>query len=166
MRFKTAAFFGLLTALIWGGLFASMAKADTVTLNQAHDVEQPQATKMSWRVILIDQDRQLMKVQYRWIAADESWVKDWNVWRCENTDDKHPKWAVGDCVAAGDPHSCCTGAGTGTCDDPDTCFSDVFSFSIRSQDVGTAIGVGLRNLMWNQFKQDDILAAGNDGTFQ
>jgi len=31
-------------------------------------------------------------------------------------------------------------------------FNDVMAFSIRSQDVGTAIGAGLKQLIWNKMK--------------
>ena len=46
----------------------------------------------------------------------------------------------------------------------DSCFTDVFSFQIRQQDVDTSIGAGLRTLIWNQMKAD-VLTGGNDGTF-
>jgi hypothetical protein len=46
-----------------------------------------------------------------------------------------------------------------------TCFTETFGFAIRAQDVGSAIGVGLRNLLWNKMKAD-VLTGGNDGTFE
>ena len=88
--------------------------------------------------------------------------KGWNTWNCVNTPVPGEN---SECVAEDDPYDCCSGEGTGTCDDMlDTCFSDVFGFVIRSQDVGTPLGQGLRTLIYNAWRDDVI--PGNDGTFQ
>lgn len=44
-----------------------------------------------------------------------------------------------------------------------TCFDDTFGFTIRAQDVGTTLGAGLKQLLWNKMKAD-VLSPGNDGT--
>jgi len=108
-------------------------------------------------------------------AATTDPLRDDDVaWGIITTAGAHPQiyfWAFDEdvdddnCTGANEPWDCCTGSETGTCPEIlDTCFTDVFSFSIRTQDVGTSIGLGLRTLIWNQMK-NDILTGVNDGTF-
>ena len=51
-------------------------------------------------------------------------------------------------------------------DETSTCWSDIIGYSIRAQDEGVKIGIGLRTLIWNKMKNDPtIVTPGNDGTF-
>lgn len=148
-------------------LFVSMASyADTVTLDDPHDVNPPQAASLEWVVTEINASIQRLVVSYRWRDADGNFIKDPLVRRfiCQNLDDIYPEYDNASCTGIGIPYECCTGSGTGTCDNASTCFSDVFGFTIRAQDVGTSIGVGLRTLLWNKFKAN-VLDPANDGTF-
>jgi hypothetical protein len=119
-----------------------------------------------WYVSYISAATKTLTVRYYWEDATGNPIQldnrsAWQTWSCRDI-------SQGDnasCTAAGEPWDCCTGAGTGTCPEAvDTCFSDVFGFQIRAQDVGTSIGIGLRTLIWNQMKVD-ILTGGNDGSF-
>lgn len=157
-----------LIALLMVAVMSSLVLADTLTLDSTETLSTPQAVSMDWRVSNIDAAAKTLVVTYRWKDATGAPIflqnrnHAWQTWECRNVEIAGEN---SECIASEDPYPCCTGAGTGTCDDmADTCFSDVFSFQIRSQDVGTSIGIGLRTLIWNQMKQD-ILTPGNDGEF-
>ena len=142
--------------------------SDTINLDSTETLQVPTSQKISdWQIVLIDASAKVMRIKYRWRDASNDVIdfdnSGWKYWTCQ---DVEVPGTNAECIDTGDPYPCCTGAGTGTCDDMlDTCFTDVFSFDIRAQDVGTPIGVGLRQLIWNQMKQD-ILTGGNDGTFE
>jgi len=146
--------------------------ADKIVLDTPETIQTPEASKLDWEVVSINADRKYMKIKYRWrTSEDETIFTQRNAdhyWICRDSyEDTNPVFNE-ECTDAGVPDACCTGVGEGTCDhlvQTDSCFTDVFSFQIRSQDVGTPIGVGLRQLIWNQMKQD-ILTEGNDGTFE
>ena len=142
--------------------------ADKIVLDSAETLSTPQATHMDWHVSKIDAKTKILQITYRWRDATDGTIhlgsrSDWQRWSCR--DIEVPGENV-DCTDALVPYECCTGLGTGTCDDmEDTCFSDVFGFTIRTQDVGTSIGLGLRTLIWNKMKAD-VLSPTNDGTFE
>ena len=117
-------------------LIPAIGLSEVVTLDSPQAISSPEAVTMDWRVVRLDSEAQILTVTYRWRAADGSviYAGDKDGWRT---------WR-------------CT-------NNEETCFSDVFSFQVRTQDVGTSIGVGLRTLIWNKFRSD-ILGA-NDGTF-
>ena len=46
-------------------------------------------------------------------------------------------------------------------DETETCWSDVFMFAIRTQDVGTPIGRGLRMLIKNQMSAAGLIGTGS-----
>jgi len=146
-------------------LFTVSANADQITLTTGETVTPPVAVKMDWYVDQIDVASSLLVVKYRWRDSENQSIKDfrtnslWNTWQCKNIPDLNP-----DCIGPADPYECCTGFELGTCQTADPCFTNVFGFQIRQQDVGTGIGVGLRTLIWNEMKED-ILTPGNDGTF-
>ena len=149
-------------------LLPVFAQADRITLDQEETLSVPTSNRLRWIVDEIDAQRQMMKVKYCWLDSEGQSIvlsdgRTCHSWWCR---DIEVPGTNAECVGEGDPYECCTGVGTGTCDDMlDTCFSDVFRFEIRQQDVGTKIGVGLRQLIWNQMK-DDILTPGNDGSFE
>ena len=138
--------------------------ADTITLNTPETLSVPTAPTLKWKIILIDAEEKMLRIAYQWRDAFDDAVRvnnqrdAWYLWDCRTVIRDNAQ-----CIAEKNPWSCCTGAGTGDCTS-ETCFDDVFKFQIRAQDEGTMIGVGLRTLIWNQFKQD-ILTPGNDGTF-
>jgi hypothetical protein len=160
----------LLCTLFLGGV----ALADSVSLNSAEVLSTPTSQKLDWQVTLIDAAAQRLSVRYRWLDGNDKVIRmsrsgnQWMYWECV----AYPAIPAFDpltCVDIGDPDGCCTGPGIGIgCyagRAEETCFTDVFGFSIRTQDVGTSIGVGLRTLIWSKFKAD-VLSGGNDGTFQ
>ena len=143
------------------------AYGDDINLTSGETLSPPVATKVDWRIALIDAKAKKLVVRYSWLAASGEAVnvggRETHDWVCR---DIPTPGENASCISAGVPFPCCTGAGTGTCDGlDDNCFSAIFGFSIRSQDVGTQIGVGLRQLIFNQWKQDR-LSPGNDGTFE
>lgn len=143
--------------------------ADRVTLNSTEVLSTPNATHMDWYIDLIDAKTKTLRVRYRWLDSTGAPIflgnrTTWQTWSCRNVVD-NPITINADCVGVGDPWSCCTGVGTGDCDETVTDFSDIFTFKIRTQDVGTSIGVGLRTLIWNKMRAD-ILTGGNNGTFE
>ncbi len=154
-------------------LTTNVSMADSIVLNAPEALETPEAYSMDWEIIRIDAENKFMRVKYRWLDSNGKAIHSGRTgvdhyWTCMNQwSDTNPV-NNDQCISAGVPDPCCTGEGQGTCDDTvqtDSCFSDVFGFQIRQQDVGTAIGNGLRQLVWNQMKQD-ILSPGNDGDFQ
>jgi hypothetical protein len=147
--------------------------ADDIVLDSTENLAVPTATSISeWEITKINAAKKEMIVKYRWRDGTGKLIRlnrdGWLYWYCQDRwNDTNPV-NNDECTAAGVPDACCTGVGTGTCDDlvqTDSCFTDVFMYEINCpQDNGTKIGVGLRTLIWNQMKAD-ILTGGNDGTF-
>jgi hypothetical protein len=158
----------IIISLLIAVLFVPAAYADRVVLNSTESLSTPTAAKMDWFIDNITPSAQVLRVKYRWLDASDGPIQlsgassAWRTWECRN----RAAQLAADCTAAGEPYAGCTGAGTGENLDPgDACFTDVFGFSIRSQDVGTTLGAGLRTLLWNQFRLD-VLSTGNNGTFE
>ena len=145
---------------------------EKITLNTGETIGAPETgISMDWYIDYINAEDNMLKVKYQWRDALGNTINDtnaktgWNTWTCQDTGDINPEENNIDCIDTIDPYTCCTGVGTGTCDEPiDTCFSNIFRFEMRAQDVGTKIGVGLRSLIWNQMKTD-VLTGVNDGVF-
>jgi hypothetical protein len=150
-------------------LAAGFAQGESITLNSAENLAVPTSQKITdWKITEIDNASKNLTVRFRWVDSNQNSIQVNNrrdgyvFWNCRDieTDETNAE-----CLGAGDPYECCTGAGAGTCDDlADSCFSDVFNFTIRQQDVGTSLGIGLRTLIWNEMKAD-ILTGVNDGSF-
>ena len=157
----------IITILIALLMCASMAVADTVTLDSTESPSSGTSDTLKWEITKINATDRILEVKYIWLDDNQNKIylnrQGVNTWRCR---DIEVPGENSECLDVEDPYECCTGAGTGTCDDmEDTCFADVFGFLIRSQDVGTKIGVGLRTLIWNKMKADILPTPGNDGTF-
>jgi len=149
------------------------ASADVITLDNPEQLAVPTAPTMVWDYVYIDNQNKLMRVYYHWQNADGTRIKldgkyTQQHWTCRDMDEI-PAFDPLTCVDVDDPDDCCTGPGTGENCYPGepalTCFTETFGFAIRPQDVGTKIGIGLRQLIWFKMR-DDVLSAGNDGTFQ
>lgn len=128
----------LLVMLVVYGLcwvVAMPLQADTVVLNSPESLTVPTAAKLDWRLGSIDAQERVLTVYYRWRDSDGHVID-------RGRGDRWDRWE-------------CAGE----------CFTDVFSFQVRSQDVGTAIGAGLRQLIWNKFRRD-VLTGSNNGTFE
>ena len=145
------------------------AGADSITLDSTETLSTPTTQKIGeWYIDYISASKKRLVVRYYW--EDASGVPivlhganrhAWQTWTCRDRQEGDNA----ECLDVDDPWDCCTGSGTGDCPEIlDSCFTDVFSFSIRSQDVGMSIGLGLRTLIWNEMKSD-VLTGGNDGTF-
>ena len=143
--------------------------ADDITLNQPENVTPTTFSKIAdWRISNAEEDKEELVITYRRkdasgniIINHETNRNGYMNWYCRNTYQGNNE----DCIGPDDPWLCCDGPASGTCPEQvGTCFSDVFNFSIRTQDVGTSIGRGLKLLIWNRMKQD-VLTGGNDGTF-
>lgn len=154
-------------------LYSGIACGDSILLDSPEAIESPSAYKLDWEIVKIDVANKRLHVRYRWLDSNGDPIYSGrktthHLWSCRDEwSDVNPVENE-ECIAAGNPDPCCTGVGEGTCDDAtqtDSCFSDIFGFTIRAQDVGTSLGIGLRTLMWNEMKQD-ILTPGNDGTFE
>lgn len=143
--------------------------AERINLSESESIDTPTATKMNWYIDHIDGKTDYMAVRYQWLTSNNTPIRNrdtfnsWQTWECR---DIPTPGENAQCVGTADPFPCCTGAGAGTCDGlDDNCFSAIFRFNVRSQDVGTPIGVGLRTLIWNQMRQD-VLSPGNNGAFE
>jgi len=155
--------------LIFAFVSPTFIYADNIVLDSTEILSTPSSTKITdWEIIQLNATERILRVKFRWRNSSDEVIRldnrgaGWNYWTCR---DIEVSGTNAECIGTEDPYPCCTGAGTGTCDDlEDSCFTDVFGFVIRSQDVGTKIGAGLRTLIWNKFKED-ILSTGNDGTF-
>ena len=158
--------FRILLSTIIIVMMAMPVMAESVVLDAPQEIASPTVSKMEWVVDDLDSEKKMIRVKYRWIQDNGLYVpigkKGWNYWICKNIETRGENAL---CVGEGDPWECCTGVGTGDCDGYDSeCFSDIFGFQIREQDVGTSIGVGLRTLIWNRFKQDVLPT--NNGSFE
>ena len=131
--------------------FASMASADVLVLNSPQTEVSPIVISLDWRRITLDLGNQdnVLTVQYFKLNAAGQRIPMSNgavrrTWICRDMVDN--------------PET--------TEDETSTCWSDVFMFNIRTQDVGSPIGRGLRQLIFNQMKNDpDVINPGNDGSF-
>lgn len=145
-------------------------KAEEITLNTPETLEVPVAHKLNWTEVTLKRDRRQLIVRYQYLDASDSPIRrtrgevNYN-WVCQDVEDD-PATDNAQCTMDRFPWECCTGPGTGNCDETDTCFSDIFQFEIRAQDVGLMIGKGLRDLIWNKMKTDpSVISPGNDGSF-
>jgi hypothetical protein len=153
----------IMVLFMWG-----LSGADSITLTSPENLAVPTSSKIGdWYIDYISAKNQRLSVRYYWADSNGQPIslngnrRSWQIWTCR----ERPAQLEADCTDVGVPYSGCTGAGTGTGLDPgDSCFTDVFGFTIRTEDVGTSIGVGLRILIWNRMKAD-ILTGGNNGTF-
>lgn len=119
-------------------LIAGVALADTLTLNSAETLTPESSQKLSWEIVRINAQEKVLTVKYQWLDASDT-----------------PVYTRPGGVLYWDCRD----------DGSSTCFSDVFGFVIRSGDVGTKIGAGLRTLIWNKMKADVLKVANNTGTF-
>ena len=147
---------------------SGLSYAQTGTLSPSISLSVPTAAKIQVKNIEIYPVTKTMQVTYRWLTSDDKPIYKIDsryydqVWSCSDVPAQNPA----DCVRAGFPYLCCTGAGTGTgCNDAVTDFTDIFGFTIRSQDVGTKLGIGLRNLIIIKMKASIPALSGITITF-
>jgi hypothetical protein len=143
-------------------LLIPFVHSQTFNLDSPHTLQPSESQKIIWDEISIFPDQKKLVVKYRWVTpggADISvFGRAQQEWVCR---DIVITGANATCVSAGVPDPCCTGLGTGTCDDDDLCFSDIFTFPIPGGAVGQPIGTLVKNA-W----RDRTLSGGNDGTFE
>ena len=144
--------------------------ADDITLDNPETLATPTSQNLKWYIDYISAEHKTLTVVYWWVDDNGNVIQTKSgrspklYWSCR---DIEVPGENAECLDLADPFPCCTGAGTGTCDDMlDTCFSDVFGYVVDSENpmLPIAIGIGLRTLIWNQMKQD-VLTPGNDGSF-
>lgn len=147
-------------------LFTSTAYGQVLILNSPETLAVPTADKLFLKQVQIDVQGQSIMVMYQFLDVENKAIPmsgtatTNRTWYCVN----RPAQLVENCVAEFDPYLGCTGPGTGANLDPgSTCFTDTFSFAIRSQDVGVQIGKGLRALIWNKMRPS-VLTGTNDAT--
>jgi hypothetical protein len=145
----------LILVLLFVFAFSGLAYGQTGTLSPVVPLSVPTAAKIQITNVEIYPVRKVMQVTYRWLDANDNPIykvgtRQYDqLWTCQDI----PAQLPADCTGAGIPYKCCTGVGTGTgCFAGETGFTDVFGFVIRSQDVGTRLGVGLRNLLVAKMK--------------
>jgi hypothetical protein len=157
--------------VVFMGLFllVSVSWADVLVLDTPQQVASPMAYKVEVDIQGFDAKENLIQVRHRWLDENGVWIpvtgsdsRGWVTFNCKNVPVPGENAA---CLDVGDPWECCDGLGTGSCDELlDTCFSDVFRFKVRQQDVGTSIGAGLRTLMMNKWKSKYL--PDNSGEFE
>jgi hypothetical protein len=135
--------------------FCGLAYGQTGTLTPVVPLSVPTAAKIQITNIEIYPVRKVMQVTYRWLDANDNPIykvgsfRHDQLWTCQDIPAQNPA----DCTGVETPYRCCTGVGTGVgCFAGDTSFTDVFGFTIRTQDVGTKLGIGLRNLLVAKMK--------------
>lgn len=138
----------LMIVLLW----TSVALAQGVSITSPIFIDTPVAAKIRWATrepIRINTDTKTLTIYYEYLDADNGPIRNSrfqsiNTWTCADVPDANLS-----CTEPGTPNAWCTGAGTGTFDD--NCFSEVFGFTMRQQDVGKKIGFGFRKLIMNKF---------------
>ena len=149
----------MVIVLMWAGALS----AQVLTLNSPEALAVPTATQLDLRNINIDVTNKAVMVTYRFLDAAGQTILDVGgnrdrVWSCRDIS----AHLAATCTDVGVPYPGCTGAGTG--EDlyaGDTCFTDTFSFAIRTQDVGTMLGKGLRALIWSKMRPDVLTGTNN-----
>ena len=129
-------------------LIPAFASAESITLSDDQALTVTTFKKITdWEITRINEDKKIMVVKYRRARADGSTVNldgtrgAWKFWTCADTVD-NPETPE---------------------DETSTCFADVFGFVIRTQDAGTTMGGGLKQLIKIRFLAD--VAPGNTGGF-
>src|SRR5512139_1741297 len=90
-------------AIVFVALFAFDAFADQVTLNSPETLSVPTATKLDWKVTLVDATQKIMEVKYRWIDASLTPIQlagtnsQWRIWTCRDIPVQNPA----DCIGMG-----------------------------------------------------------------
>lgn len=132
-----------------------IAYAQDATLSAPVPLSVPTANHIQISNIEIMPVSKIMRVTYRWLDANKRAIvttdgmKTDRIWSCTESAGE----PVANCTDVGTPYPCCTGVGTGTnCKAPDTSFSDIFGFKMRTEDVGKSIGIGLRTLIVAKMK--------------
>ena len=152
------------------GFLAGPSYGQVLTLNAPEALAVPTATKLDIRHIDINITDKTVTVTYRFLdegggpipAANSNRVN--RTWSCRDIP-AVPAFDPATCTDVDMPDPCCTGLGTGEgCYEgrpADTCFTDTFSFVIRTQDVGTMLGKGLRALIWSKMRPDVLTGTNN-----
>ena len=146
---------------VLAAFFCSPAYANTLTLDSSETVVDAPAntsSKLTWKMTVV---KGVCSVDFQWFDASNRPIGRVERFECRDwKQEGGSDISNDDCTAEGEPYGCCTALDEGVCD----CWSDVFLFQIRSQDVGTSIGVGLRQLLFQQWKKV-YLTGTNNGTF-
>ena len=121
----------------------SIANADDYTLDVPAPEVVPTVIKYDWDDIRINLNRKRLTLYYSKVNADGKSIPDINgktrrQWNCQDIAD--------------DPET--------SEDETNTCWTNIFMYSIRTQDAGTSIGRGFRLLIRNQMMADGTLGAG------
>lgn len=135
-------------------LFAvSIVHADILTLNTSENEVTPSVSSIELAEVFIDlegRNNELTVYYYKLNSEgkripDPDTLRTRRLWKCRNYADNPDT-----------PE-----------DESDPCFSDIFLFVVRNADVGTPIGRGLRQLIWNRMKKDlkVVKTKDNDGSF-
>lgn len=144
---------------------AGIGYAQVLTLNSTETLAVPTAAKLALDVVSINVQEKTVKVEYRFLTAGDINILTptgniTRTWYCVDRDAQ----LAANCTGLHTPYWGCTGVGTGENLDPgSTCFTDTFSFVIRTQDVGTMLGKGLRALIWSKMRPD-VLTGSNNAT--
>jgi hypothetical protein len=142
-------------------LFAVNVYADTLTLQNTENLPAPAnvATKIKWYNVDISADK-VITVKFKWRDSAGREIGDFRYFACTNWKQENGDPALNaQCTATGVPYACCTGNQIGICE----CWSETMGFDIRTQDVGTKMGAGLKELIRRQFVRSE-LSSGNDAT--
>lgn len=112
----------IITAVLFLSLAGYALGAD-YNLTAPKDLIPSQAESYSFRQIYGDADSKRVQLYYYWKDANGDVIRPYGnardgkqIFECTDQDSV-PDVRNLDCVALDDPHDCCTGLGTGTCDD-------------------------------------------------
>lgn len=133
--------------------FTAMA-FDQVDLTVPRDVSPSTADKIRIVEYNIRVNPNRLIVTYRWYDSGSSSYAHQNKYQIlviRNLADD-PATDVTLCTDVGVPFGCCTGVGTGDCDESTTDFNDIFGYTIQAGDVGTILGPRLKQAILNKMK--------------
>ena len=150
------------------GFLSQLHANDSITLDNQENLSVPTSQKIGdWYIDYASASNKTVIIKYYWADATGQPIimdngKVWQNWDCRDIS----RGNNADCLNNDDPWLCCDGPGAGTCPEVvDDCFTQTFLRAVQCPaDDGVLLGVGLRTLLFNQWKQDS-LTPGNDGSF-
>jgi hypothetical protein len=154
-----------LAGIVMGLLLGANARAATFVLTEPATYAQPECVAVDIRNKIFEQRIPRLRVTWRCLDVDGVPIPTVDTGEADRTfvcDGANSA----QCTADNEPWDCCTGAGIGTCDDGDMCYSAIADFELALYPAGvtfaTAFDLFVRDMLCLQTPQ----LTGKCGAFQ
>jgi hypothetical protein len=154
-----------LSVLILLGSAAFSVKADVFNLTEPVTVAQPEAVAVDIRGQIFEPRIPRIRVIYRALDVNDTPIPELDgaatdrTFICDGADSTQ-------CTGVETPWTCCTGLGTGVCEDADMCYSDIADYVLEFAPTGWTFAYGFNIFIRNQMCEQIPLLTGKCGTFR